>query len=60
MNAAHNVSAASPKFVAQEVTFRKENGEWSATKIITTEKAWDKLVARLEERGAEFLCRDAF
>ncbi len=45
------------KFVVQEVAYRIPGSEWKR-KVCKTERAFDKLLEKLGEQGAEIQVRD--
>ena len=53
-----NRSNLATSFVSQEVAFRASGKPWKR-KVVTTEAAFEKLIAKLADEGAEVLTRDA-
>jgi len=50
-------NTAATKFVPQEVAYRIPGSEWKR-KVCKTERAFDKLIEKLNEQGAESQTRD--
>jgi hypothetical protein len=52
------MTTSKPAYIPQEIAYRDERGEWKRA-APKTQRAYDRLVAKLEERTAEWTCRDA-